>query len=1211
MPITTIMMRRNRRIQLNGTNDVPGPPNNSRVSNLGTQLDTINDQEPMQQNSRVEDHLALATSSATSQAGSSTQVRGTARRGARIGGGSRTKWTRTMNMEVMKAFYRINQCEDIPRLGYRHLLYEEYKRIRPDIQISEQNIVDRYMVIKRKKYLTEIELQQLKREVGNELYQNENYEETSNQDEVGQNTNVVFQTTSLMTAPETREETIENLENNDNIKDTFLSYLEYFRGIQANMRPSIPILKSIWKAKEIIKHVDTILGQYLNQLYTLDFEEVHLSIYCAAATVLEFNNQKIITIPQQNERGRGPPRHPAWKARLEKSIDEFRAKADIISEYLNGTRSRNIKRKIKEICKKFKIDILDPNCHEKLLDLKDVFRQKAKLKGARLSRYNELAKRKEQNKQFSLSRKKFFRNLEAENKPRNEATEAEYDQFKTYWSSIWSINARYNDEADWLIGIENEMEHIPEMSISEFTSNNIADALKKTQNWKSPGPDKLQNFWLKSFISTHAALARLFTMALEHPEIIPHFLTEGNTYLLYKEKGDTSKPENYRPITCLSVVYKVFTSLLNNKIYAHCETNNIFSEEQKGCIRKALGCKQQLTIDAVVMKQAQVKKRNLHMCYIDYKKAFDSTPHNWLLKVLNMYKISPSIINVLNHMMSSWRVNLHADGKNLGNIHIRRGIFQGDSFSPVWFCLAINPLSTLLNSTKFGYKINVNDQRKLSHLLFMDDLKVYAESKSKLHSLISIVKQFSNDICMSFGLDKCASVDIRKGQVSEQPNEPFEGISELEPDAVYQYLGIPRNSSIDHSDLKKEFIGKYRKRVTKLLNTKLSAHNLVTAINSWAIPILTYSFGILKWSDTDLNDLDRWTRSVLSKFRCLHPNSSSTRLYIPRKEGGRGLVNISNLCKSQQKSIKDKLLNSNDDLTKRMRTADNNYTPLNLSAREESFILKTASQRLEEWKSKVLHGKFPNMISSISTIDKYSSFQWLKDGNLYPETEGFVLAIQDRVICTKNYEKHILKLNVEDRCRKCNKPGESIEHIMAGCSMLADNAYLGRHNQLAKIIHQQLGLKHGLLSRSTPPYYKYSPAPVLENHSHLLYWDRPVLTDTSVPYNRPDIILIDKVKGEGCIIDIAIPLTHNIMSTEGEKIRKYEDLAIQLKQIWKLKSVYIYPIVMSVEGVVSKNFKNNIQKLMLNNKIFTTCQRAILLQTCHITRKFLNSDRTG
>ena len=168
------------------------------------------------------------------------------------------------------------------------------------------------------------------------------------------------------------------------------------------------------------------------------------------------------------------------------------------------------------------------------------------------------------------------------------------------------------------------------------------------------------------------------------------------TFLLLK-KGNPAEPNNYRPITCLSVVYKLFTSLNSQKIQNHCWINKLIGEEQKGCIKGALGRKHQLTIDAIVLKQEQVKKRNIHMCYIDYTKAFDSVPHDWLIKTLEIYKISQPIIDCLLKIMATWRTNIRLNNKNFGPADLKRGIIQDDSLSPIWFCLSLNPLSSLLN----------------------------------------------------------------------------------------------------------------------------------------------------------------------------------------------------------------------------------------------------------------------------------------------------------------------------------------------------------------------------------------------------------------------------------------------------------------------------------------------------------------------------------
>jgi hypothetical protein len=115
--------------------------------------------------------------------------------------------------------------------------------------------------------------------------------------------------------------------------------------------------------------------------------------------------------------------------------------------------------------------------------------------------------------------------------------------------------------------------------------------------------------------------------------------------------------------------------------------------------------------------------------------------------------------------MTFWRTTLNISINNTKlksePIQIKRGIYQGDSLSPLWFCLAINPLTNLL-STGYGFNIRLNNTTlsKLNHLLYMDDIKLYASKKNHILSLLTITENFSNDIGMSFGIDKCKMQSI-------------------------------------------------------------------------------------------------------------------------------------------------------------------------------------------------------------------------------------------------------------------------------------------------------------------------------------------------------------------------------------------------------------------------------------------------------------------
>lgn len=99
-------------------------------------------------------------------------------------------------------------------------------------------------------------------------------------------------------------------------------------------------------------------------------------------------------------------------------------------------------------------------------------------------------------------------------------------------------------------------------------------------------------------------------------------------------------------------------------------------------------------------------------------------------------------------------------------IKIQRGIFQGDGLSPLWFCLALNPLSNVLNDTRTGFHFQ-NCDTKLNHLMYMDDIKLYANNESDLNILAETTDRLSKDMCMDFGIDKCRINSVKEGKSFE------------------------------------------------------------------------------------------------------------------------------------------------------------------------------------------------------------------------------------------------------------------------------------------------------------------------------------------------------------------------------------------------------------------------------------------------------------
>ena len=134
---------------------------------------------------------------------------------------------------------------------------------------------------------------------------------------------------------------------------------------------------------------------------------------------------------------------------------------------------------------------------------------------------------------------------------------------------------------------------------------------------------------------------------------------------------------NYRPITCLSTTWKLLTSIISNAICDHLSHKGLLPWEQKGCKRKSRGTKDQLLIDKMIRKYAKRKQRNLRMNWIDYKKAYDSVPHSWILKSMGLVGVATNITLFMEKAVKMWNTTLTINGETIGEVKIKRGIFQG------------------------------------------------------------------------------------------------------------------------------------------------------------------------------------------------------------------------------------------------------------------------------------------------------------------------------------------------------------------------------------------------------------------------------------------------------------------------------------------------------------------------------------------------------
>ena len=390
--------------------------------------------------------------------------------------------------------------------------------------------------------------------------------------------------------------------------------------------------------------------------------------------------------------------------------------------------------------------------------------------------------------------------------------------------------------------------------------------------------------------------------------------------------------------------WKLLTGILAAEIYSFMEAKNVLPEEQKGSRKGCRGCLDQLYIDKKIMKEVKQRKKNIAMGWLDYRKAYDLIPHSWLKECLKMFGAAENVKTLLTNNMKEWSTMLTSCGEAIGEVKFARGIFQGDSLSPLMFVIDMIPLTLVLRKMKASYKFSSNGEQ-------------------------------INHWC--------------------------------------KYLGVMEADQVLGKKMKECLKKEYKRRVKKILKSKLNGGNMITAINTWAVSMMRYTAPFVNWRKDELKEIDRGTRKMMNMYRSLHPRDSVARLYLPRKEGGRGLVEIEDCVQLAILGLENYVQDSKERILSSVRCEAGERVS------EKALKKRRREERRSELEEKALHGQFFRQTREINDPE---SWGWLRDGELKKETEGLIMAAQTQSLRTKQLKQTSIRRrrtrNVECVIRK-------------------------------------------------------------------------------------------------------------------------------------------------------------------------------------------------
>ena len=821
------------------------------------------------------------------------------------------------------------------------------------------------------------------------------------------------------------------------------------------------------------------------------------------------------------------------------------------------------------------------------------------------------------------------------------------DSIRDYWASIVGKSVPFvetNDLKEWRHATASYVDPLWDLEAD------MALVVKRAKSWKAPGPDGIPSFWWKNIKAAKEGLLDTIRDSLSGTSKFPRWFKSGRIVLLPKG-GDPSDPGNYRPIACLNTAYKLLTSLLTERFKGRVMTN--IPSEQLALKPGLWGCTHAHAIDQSVTThicQGSKGKRSVHVGWVDYSKAFDSIPHKAILYCLKAIGADPVAIRVYEDLMQDWNVKYEIrtdEGSEKSRpMKVKCGVLQGDTLSPMMFCLAIAPVSFFLTRHTPGWKGPGPGGRKLTHLYYMDDLKIYCDNAVDLKVAFDGVKRVSEQLNLKMNPKKCATAVVATERSSSRG---VDGIPYLGANDFYKYLGIEQGSKGSSGIMFDRMKANVLERITKIWQSKLTFHQMVQATNMCAMPILRYgyvncfaassmTFAAIK---ARAAELDGKIAEILCEARARFSKCSRDRLYVDRSRGGYGLTSVVDLledsvvyaycylrCNADLDSAyrvlyaatrrskrtvisdMDKIIKCYEGIELEVKQVPPLRIPIKVAKRENNqsvavgdFYQPTkAAQKIVQllrdarqtaYTEKWHMGKFAGRVAVCKDLDVERSFLWMDKGLLNSRAVRDAIAVQEGQLFTRS---HPASKSSDKNCRKCGETLETIEHVVAGCRKYRTTIMIERHDMVARNIHHLLCVRNGI----KPPRWSQRIEKLMENgdKSVAIYWNTQ-FNEAKVTSNVPDIVIHNKKDKTILIVEVGVSWYARLNVQEVIKYEKYArngnseytdpvpyplgpNLAAELAKLHNV-SVTVLPVVIGTCGEVTEKLKESLAGLGLND----------------------------
>ena len=417
------------------------------------------------------------------------------------------------------------------------------------------------------------------------------------------------------------------------------------------------------------------------------------------------------------------------------------------------------------------------------------------------------------------------------------------DKFEKFFSTLYSDNHKTIDsnKKDELISeadtINNTTTTHSTILNDKFTTTEVSLVIKSLKLGKASSSDMISNEIIKSLDSNHVNfLTSYFNVCLELG-IYPW--NESIITPLHK-KGNKSDPDNYRAIAVSSVIGKLFSTILLERLIKYRLKFNPDPENQLGFTKNAQTYDHIFTMQTIASKYKKLKKR-VYAVFVDFKKAFDSVCRQALFLKLAKSGITGKFYNVLRNMYSNSNAYIKLSGHISNRFKVLKGTEQGHPLSPDLFKIFLSDLSGLLEIKDCPRLSNI----PISHLLWADDLILLSLSPEAAQKQINVLNNFCNEWGIEVNQSKTKVVEFgdKKSTTGTKPKFYLQD-KLLETVDSYCYLGVLLHQSgklgSAQDSLKSKAMRAFFGLKRTIMRSKITFKAATTLFDSLIKPIVLY-----------------------------------------------------------------------------------------------------------------------------------------------------------------------------------------------------------------------------------------------------------------------------------------------------------------------------------------------------------------------------------